>query len=73
MVATRLNSIQIMRGIAALIVVAFHIRYNLSVYEQKKSWRLNVFKWRSRCIPFFCDKRIHYITINKKERVAFRI
>ncbi len=35
MVATRLNSIQIMRGIAALIVVAFHIRYNLSVYEQK--------------------------------------
>lgn len=29
MVATRLNSIQIMRGIAALIVVAFHIMIQL--------------------------------------------
>ncbi|EHC3869842.1 DUF1624 domain-containing protein, partial [Escherichia coli] len=53
MVATRLNSIQIMRGIAALIVVAFHIRYNLSVYEQKNLGDLMFSTWRSRCIPFF--------------------
>lgn len=72
MVATRLNSIQIMRGIAALIVVAFHIRYNLSVYEQKNLGDL-MFSNGEVGVYFFCDKRIHYITINKKERVAFRI
>ncbi|HFP0391773.1 TPA: hypothetical protein ACHK8R_004061, partial [Escherichia coli] len=71
MVATRLNSIQIMRGIAALIVVAFHIRYNLSVYEQKNLGDL-MFSNGEVGVYLFCDKRIHYITINKKERVAFR-
>ncbi|EYY93382.1 hypothetical protein BX71_17190 [Escherichia coli O111:NM str. 2010C-4715] len=73
MVATRLNSIQIMRGIAALIVVAFHIRYNLSVYEQKNLGDLMFSNGEVGVYLFFCDKRIHYITINKKERVAFRI